>query len=328
MSRTDVAAPAAVERCAAEWILRRDRGDLTAEERARLEVWLSEDSRHREAYLKLLELWRFSAALKAWRPAHGQVDTRVLDGTMRRPDLAHRSWPLAIAAAIILLVVAASAVFLRQRQGVFTTQVGGYQRLLLEDGSVLQLNTNSKVRVRLSDTRREVSLLQGEAYFDVARDAHRPFDVVAGETVVRALGTAFSVRLREPTRVDVVVTQGRVAIKEAGSSKSILTAGEIAEAQPASVRSQKVQPAELTRRMAWQTGMLYFKDKPMAEVVAEFNRYNHRQIQIADSETAALEVGGSFKANDLPSFLAAIHGVRDISIEDSGERIVLSRQSP
>ena len=217
---------------------------------------------------------------------------------------------------------------------------------------MLQLNTDSKVRVRQSERRREVRaalsnaevrLLRGEAFFDIAQDARRPFDVMAGGTMVRAVGTAFPVRLRDAELVQVVVTQGRVAVQEhdaqllatANPSKatdsqtvSLLEAGQAADAKPSGIQVIKVEQGELTRRLAWQAGQLRFRNQALAEVVAEFNRYNRRQLEIVDPQLATLEVGGSFKANDLESFIVAMRNVSSVRIEESGDVIRLSMSPP
>jgi transmembrane sensor len=308
-----------IEMCAGRWILRRDRGELTPAERSELETWLSSDSRHREAYLQLDEAWRASAALKAWRPADGRISNDML-GSAHVPQ--HKSTRLAIAASVLALVAASLFVWRTYfATSLYTTEVGGYERVLLEDGSVLQLNTDTRVQVRLTEARREVQLLRGEAYFVIARDPQRPFDVVSGDVVVRALGTEFSVHRKGGATV-VAVTEGKVALARPAEPRDVtLEAGELAEAAATRVRVEQVAQTELTRRLAWQTGELHFKNESLAEVVAEFNRYNRRRIEIVDAELARAEVGGNFKANDLTSFVEAMRRALAIRIEETPEVI-------
>jgi transmembrane sensor len=328
-----------VEAQAAKWVLRREEGALSAQERSALEAWLAADSRHRTAYRRLKEAWQFSAGLKSWRPVEAPINADLLvlsSVTQRRAKRARRVWDLALAASVVL-VFAIAWTFLDASE-TYATRIGGYQRIVLDDGSVLQLNTNSKVRVHFSAQARVVRLLRGEAYFDVVRDPNRPFDVTAGDTTVRAVGTAFAVRLREAQRVEVLVTQGRVTLSaehttapqtghpSAGAnaaSPPLLSAGDSAETKATGLRVTQVQNEELERRLAWQTGRLHFQKETLAVVVAEFNRYNRRQLEIADPALAGLYVHGNFKATDLDSFVAAVQDALKLRVEQTYDTIRL-----
>jgi transmembrane sensor len=345
-----------IETCAAGWILKRDRGELSAEERAALESWLAADSRHRAAYLRLNEAWQFSAGLRIWRANAGRLDTDVLAvPSARSRSRRHRPLAFAAAATVLVVMIGLTWLWIVERGTTYATQIGGFQRVVLDDGSVLQLNTDTRAQVRYRGNRREVHLLRGEAFFEVAHDRKRPFDVVASGTRVRAVGTAFAVRLREAQKVDVVVTEGRVALRGDGlprrgdslhpqstppgesteiqqedyslgdgsASSPILSAGEIAEVVPQGFHVSRIEKMELARRLAWQSGELRFEQEPLAAVAAEFNRYNRRRIEIADPALAALEVGGNFKATDLESFLVAMQRALNVRVEETEETIRL-----
>jgi transmembrane sensor len=323
-----------IESQAADWILRRDRGELAPAERQALEAWLSADSRHREAYLKLFELWRLAGGLKAWNPVNGQFDADPFAPVSKRSE---RWRSLSLAAAVLIAVCGALFWQAYTPGQTYETAIGGYQRVSLSDGSILQLNTDSKVQVKVGDRSRVVRLLRGEAYFEVAHDRQRPFDVIAGNKVVRAVGTAFSVYLRDPQRVDVLVAEGRVSVREEGTSSAesidgfrqeLLKAGELGVTQPGGIRIAEVAPADVARQLGWQSGVLHFKNQPLAEVVAEFNRYNVRKLAIADEQLAELEVGGSFRTGDLESFIAALRGVRGIRVDEREGTILLSSIAP
>jgi transmembrane sensor len=185
--------------------------------------------------------------------------------------------------------------------------VGGFSRIVLEDGSVIDLNTNSDVRVRLQAERREVKLLRGEGRFQVAHDSHRPFVVTAADASVRAVGTAFSVRLREASQVDVLVAEGAVAVASSTIPHAPpVTAGEAAVLQPNRMSVRHMEPEVMQSHLAWTSGRLQFRGETLAEAVAEFNRYNRRQIRLADDSLARLRVGGTFNATDPESFAAAL----------------------
>lgn len=332
-----------IETRAAAFILKRDRGELATEDRCALEAWLAADARHREAYLRLDDAWGSTAAFKTWRPLDGHVDLNVLAATQTVTPVQSRSrWPLAFAATLLVALVSAAAwlVLGSARTPTYATQVGGYQRIPLADGSVLQLNTNSKVRIKFGEALRQVHLVRGEAYFEIAHDARRPFDVIAGRTTVRAVGTAFSVRLWETKRVEVVVAEGQVVLRSEGDGREqrlsapaatapdnpLIAAGEIAESVPSGVVLTSIASSEINRRLAWQSGHLVFRRETLARVVAEFNRYNERQIEIADPALASLEVGGNFKSTDLESFAATMRRTLDIEVDESGATIRLHRK--
>jgi transmembrane sensor len=218
----------------------------------------------------------------------------------------------ALVASIGLLVWWSS----RPTVDVYRTDVGGFSRVPLSDGSTVSLNTDSEVRVRLGSSIREVTLIRGEALFDVAHDTRRPFDVHAGSTVVRAVGTSFDVRRRGAEEVDVVVTDGKVLVRSDKSAvegamdtspTAIVTAGEAATAGTTRLDVKKVDPRDTTRRLAWQAGELAFQGESLGEVINEFNRYSRRHLELADPSLQNIRVGGNFKAIDVDSFIAALH---------------------
>jgi transmembrane sensor len=144
--------------------------------------------------------------------------------------------------------------------------------------------------------------------------------VIAGDSIVRAVGTAFSVRLRDSEQIEVAVMQGRVAISSAGfvtTLKSQVSAGEVARAKHGGVVVATAENAELKRRLAWEQGELVFKKERLADVVAEFNRYNHRRLVIGDAQLEDLEVGGNFKSTDLDSFVSAVTHTMNIRADES-----------
>jgi transmembrane sensor len=362
---------------AATWLVKRDGGALSASEQAQFDAWLAADPRAHAAYVRLELAWKRADGLRRLRPLDGGVDEDLLahspfepvqmeeyparEGTGQTTDLVpadaitdaqvveykrpRRHWaiPLAAAAAVALAAVGAFIWSAYQRTGwhEYTTDFGGLSRIVLDDGSVVNLNTNSLMRVQITAELRHVVLERGEALFKVAHDKTRPFDVDAGTTTVRAVGTEFSVRLREPAAdaggggkaVEVLVREGRVAIDPPRqnakpieraaalpSSMSTLSAGEavtitatrVVTEQP-QMQVQKVAEADVDKKLLWTEGRLWFERQTLKDVVAEFNRYNRRQMVIADPAIENLRIGGGFEATDPESFIAALEktlGVR------------------
>jgi transmembrane sensor len=313
-----------IEEQAAEWLIRLDR-QPTESARAEFETWVSVDLRHRAAYLRLSAAWTKTARMKTLARTDVPIDPDLLKAPRERVGWSRYLW--AVAAAAVVVSVGSFVLWtLRPAIDVYRTDVGGYSRVPLADGSFVSLNTDSEVRVRLDPQVREITLVRGEALFDVAHDTRRPFDVHAGSTVVRAVGTSFDVRRRSADEVDVVVTDGKVAVNSgntpgstrATAAPTLVVAGEVAAALPKGVEVRKVDRKDVTRRLSWQAGELSFQGESLAEVIGEFNRYSQRHLELADPSLQNLEVGGSFRATDIDSFVVALHASFGL-IADAGD---------
>lgn len=197
----------------------------------------------------------------------------------------------------------------------------------MADGSRVTLNTDSAVRVAVSDTERRVDLEQGEAFFDVARDPSRPFVVVAGAQRVVVLGTKFSVR-RERDEIRVIVSEGRVRVERRGGAgaqipTADLTAGSIARSDGEALRVQKTAPSEVERYLSWREGFLVFQETPLADAVAEFNRYNAQKIVIEDAQLAGIPIDGNFRSNNVEAFIRLLENGFPVRIERTGDRVIV-----
>jgi transmembrane sensor len=328
-----------IEAEASEWLIRLER-DQSGATKGEFEQWIAADARNRATFVRVERTWRHADVLRKLRPLDGDVDENVIDkfgqtaSIPEAPKTRRTAW-LAVAASLLFLTVGAVTWVAVVRSGwqVYRTDLGGFQRISLEDGSTALLNTNSEIRVRLTPKRREVVLSRGEALFTVAHDTHRPFDVTAADTVVRAVGTAFSVRLGDQKQVDVIVTEGRVAIDPlddsldsklpqpvALPSLSTLAAGETVTVKARHLNVRKIANDDMTRRLAWTQGRLWFDRVTLSEAVSEFNRYNRRQLVIDDPAIANLHIGGAFDATDLDSFVAALRsfGIRALPMTSKG----------
>jgi len=207
------------------------------------------------------------------------------------------------------------------------TNVGGIEQLVLQDGTRVDLNTDSEVKVRFTGGQREVVLTHGEAFFAVMHRADWPFSVRAGSATIRAVGTKFSVRLREDNEADVIVIEGRIAIEgstEAAVGSARLSQGTIPFSLTASAGESiavssttlgartNLSPATLKRRTAWIDGWIWFSKDPLPQAVAEFNRYHRQQLVLVDPALATLEIGGRFRSTDLGSFIATLEHSFDV----------------
>lgn len=331
-----------LDAAAAQWLARRDRGLTPAEQDAYLQ-WLREDPRHGPAVFRLEQAWGALDQLAEWRPAHSPQPNPDLLAPRKRSRIYWLSTAaLAAAAAVALLIFsgAPKSTVPAPRQAIIHP---GPERLTLEDGSTVELNTGARVEVRYTADTRAVQLLQGEAHFSVAKNPARPFIVTAGQVAVRAVGTAFSVALA-PREVSVLVTEGKVQVAEAGPAPApageapepapargptVLTAGQqavinLVTAEPVAA-VQDVTPAQVERALSWQGMRLEFVDMPLGNVVADFNRYNRRKLTVADATTAAILVGGNFRADNVEAFVRLLESSFGVTAFRHGDDIVLRR---
>ncbi len=338
--------PEEIEATAAVWLSLRDRG-MTESETAEFMRWLQQSPRHAEVFAELDAVWRDFNRTAALRPTAASAIAPEPELLAPRPrSLVHRRtsrvWALLAAAAAIAFAWMGWAGFNAARPTA-ETAVGAFQKLDLPDGSVVQLNTDSAIKVRYSDHERRVELLRGEAHFDVAKNPARPFIVAAHHVAVSAVGTAFNVRLREGA-IDVLVTEGKVQVRDTvkgasllpaaadqsgppllvqGESVRVTLAAESGKAAPSVVAISEVGAIEMQRVLAWQERRLEFEDWPLAEVVAEFNRYNRTKLVIADPALNTKRFSGTFRADAYEPFVRLLEENFGVASEHTAQGIEL-----
>ena len=325
-----------VELTAAEWLVRQDHG-LTEDEAAELSHWLQVNPRHAAMHARLKATWGLLGKVPAARfPVPASQGKFVFRWAL----------PLAAAAAVavglfVLQPWRSSGDAVREAQ----TDVGGFKNLQLADGSVVTLNTDSQVDVAYTAVERRLRLGRGEANFSVRQDPLRPFIVQAGGVAVRAVGTAFNVRL-DPATVEVLVTEGSVRVDDATSGRNLLTAFTVSSTEPAPTVGEPhltagqgvkialgagagravpaaalaVDPEEMQRRLAWQPRTLVFSDEPLAGIVAEFNRYNRHQLVITDPRLGTQRFGGKFPVRDHAALVSFLEANFQVVAETEGDR--------
>lgn len=335
-----------IEQEAAEWFCKRDSGQWTAEDQAQFEAWQSSTA-NRVAYLRINAGWKRTARLKAlgagvpagvipapnaWgdtRFPGGKTGVSVEPAAAESGVAKHFSAArLSVAASVVLALAAGIYLYgtglLSGNQ--YSTPVGGLDTVALADGSEVTLNTDTRIRVDLNDSQRRIVLDKGEAFFDVAKDAKRPFVVRVEDKLITAVGTKFSVR-REGGEVKVTVTEGKVRIdRPAGQSPALLSAGGIARTAKTDVLVSAGSAPEAEQLLSWRKGFLMFEATPLSDAVAEFNRYNTRKIVIQDPATAALRIGGNFRSNNTDAFLWLLQSGFPVNVERHSDRIVLTRR--
>jgi transmembrane sensor len=208
----------------------------------------------------------------------------------------------------------------------YQTPVGAVETVAIIDGSRVTLNTDTAIRVALSAAERRIQLDRGEAYFEVAKDPHRPFVVHAGTVSVTAVGTQFSVHRQEQDTL-VIVTEGVVRVQAYGAASAsepqAVRAGQSARVTEAGVLIQDEPAPRAEEQLSWRIGVLVFRDARLENAVAEFNRYNTRKILIADPALKDLRVAGSFKATSTDAFVHLLAQGFPLRVEARDDSLVL-----
>lgn len=314
-----------VDDAAALWAIRLDAAGSDGKAAAEAARWLAGDPRRAGALL------RAQAAMHL--VDHG-LALAAADGRTRwepSPDLRRRRLIWAVATGGLAAAGVGAVGFLQPGGRQFRTGVGEVRRVALGDGSVAAINTASRIAVILEPGLRKVSLDQGEAWFRVAKDPTRPFEVDAGNVRVRAVGTAFSVR-RRGGGADVLVTEGVVEVWKVGDEPRrvrIAAGGEASVGDnPKAAVIQPVQAgADIDRRLAWRDGMIALHGETLAEAASEFNRYNTRKIVIASPDLAGERVVGQFRTDSPESFGQAVAVALDADCAITPDSIRLSRSN-
>jgi transmembrane sensor len=267
--------------------------------------------------------WALLAAVED----HPRVQKWLEAPAVRRTPIYMR-WAAAIVVAIGL---AFAVVYLQVRPGQYETAVSEQRDVLLADGSRITLNTDTALTVRYTASSRRVDLERGEAIFAVKHDVARPFEVVAGRTVTRALGTEFNVD-RRSDRIRVSVIEGVVRVSAAGHDG----AGKVAPLVPALTKGRSAEfqndddriveaAADLKRIQAWRARRLEFSDTPLPEALEEFNRYSTAHVVIGAEDLNTVRVSGVFRIGDTEGFLFSLREALGVQTLATPEEIVLLR---
>jgi transmembrane sensor len=319
----------AIEEQAARWLLRREEAGWSGEDAAALDRWLDEATAHRVAFLRLEHGWRQVGRLAALRTPEAPMMAPPAGARRRRAVARWRPAALAAGFALALALggLAANGWLIPGRK-VYETEVGGHSTVPLADGSKVELNTDSRVRTAVTKERRLVWLDRGEAFFDVAHDASRPFVVMAGDRRITVLGTRFSVRRSSDGRVSVNVLNGRVRVEAVNaapqSPPALITAGERLIAEDRATLVAPPSAEKVSAELAWRRGLLIFDQTTLGEAAAEFNRYNRRKIVIDDPAVAGVRIGGSFDAENIDAFVRLLREGFGLKIEEDQDRYRVS----
>lgn len=304
---------------AADWYARLSSDECTPDDRSCFDAWLAEPGNaaafiRTEAMLARMDVLQLDiAAVIALKAPSG----------VRQPSPHWRL--LAGAAAAMTAAVAVVAAAIQMPAGPSDTErtqlaeavryeasPGEIKLVTLPDESALHIGSGSTVSVRYTPQQREIILERGQAYFEVARDPARPFEVLALSRSVVAVGTAFDVRL-DGDRVEVTLVEGRVAIGPAKAGPTVtLRSG---ERYSLDGYRETVTTVDALADTAWRSGMLQFGDVSLDEAVERFNRHSARRLHLKDEALAGMRIGGRFRTNDAEAFADALQALYPIRPE-------------
>lgn len=303
---SDQAREDAIAEAAAGWVARLGSRDATDADRRRFEFWKMQNPAHAAAFEEMSSLWGDLVAVpKTVAPRR----RRAVAGGI---------------AALLLMgclgIIANETGLIARYRSDFYTPVGVIQRIDLDDGSVVTLNTDSAIKVRYGQTERRIVVLRGEAFFDVTPNPARPFVVSGDETQAIALGTHYAVRVGE--RDEVMVEEGHVAVT-AGSQRAVLETGGTAHlGADGRLTTGSGDVADLTN---WRSGKLVFSGRPLGEVLGQIGRYQRGRIMVLDDQASQLRVSGVFAVNDVDQAFTALQESLPIRIIRLSDWVTLVR---
>lgn len=348
---------------AARFVTRLYSGELTAREERQLQQWRDQSPLHEAEFQAMLATWDVTGSLfqnpqpqrqpgvrRGWWAVAASI---ALVGVLGW-QLWHSPDPAIPAPAVPTMVaetkveqpiVETPTLFriterkLEASTARYQTEVGEVSHVTLTDGSVLSLNTDTEVAVTLTANLRQVELVRGEAFFDVAKDENRPFQIDTGRKIIEVLGTQFNVRKRaDETVVKVSVLEGKVAVRTTQAATetkvtaspeedtTLLLAGDIGSYSDSSEVVTQNQTQAVSSAQSWRRGVFRFDDEPLEHVIREFNRYRERKIVIADPSVAELRISGVFHLKNGDNILTALESTLPVQFDRQQQQVVAKRR--
>jgi len=341
---------------AAFWLIHKESGRLSPGEKQQFEKWISAKPEHLIAFEEMKTLSSGMGALTAKleqdedKEASGlkaeTLKAAALVNSHRRKKhknfIRRRKFGVLAAAVFLVALLGAllwQTLFLHQETGLYQTAIGEQKTVMLSDGSVITLNTDSEISVALTDTTRRLHLKRGEAYFEVAKDANRPFEVVVRNAFVRAVGTAFNISRRDH-EVAVIVTEGQVEVKSnftplpygqksnlRQKDKEILLAGDQIIFGEEKRERIRLNEQTIGRKILWREGKIILDEISLHDIIRQIQPYISERIVIANDDISDLTAGGVFKVGEMDSFFNALEVALPVRIIRKEGVIILTKRS-
>jgi len=306
---------------AARWFVRLQEPAVDVIEYRRFEAWLGEHPQHREEFEVLQGLWTAADLVPAAR----------LQALCETPPVrrARQPWVRYAVAASVVAVALGLGLFSGLHHPApytaeYSTALGERRHVALPDGSIIDMNSRSRLQVRFEKDQRGIELIEGEAMFSVEHDTSRPFVIDAGNGQVTVTGTRFDVR-RDLTETRVAVEQGTVKVQGQSAEFVSLTAGlgTRIDAGGTVAPAYAVNPAELT---AWRSGKLVFNNASLSEVAAEVSRYREKPLIVGSDKVGNLRLTSVFKSDNTDALLKALPSILPVAVRtlDDGSQEIIS----
>ena len=314
------------------WIARLERG-LSNKEEQDIQAWMARDSKNRDELLALGALWDQMDSLSKLSEL---VPHSRKQNVGKHFAVAASFAAILIAGALFLVAeqpnapapaIARAAV---EREARYVTPVGDQATVLLNDGSVVQLNTDTRLEVLMLPTERRLTLERGEIHVDVAHDTARPLKVLVGDRVIQAVGTSFNVRIDESQEIELIVTEGSVRVEIKPGNRRVPPESPMVSANQRVLIDEQhakdiqvLEPDEIDMRLSWREGNLIFRGESLGSAAHEVGRYTNLEFVIPSDELKQLRVAGRFKAGDVEGFLASLRASFDITDERIDDHTIL-----
>ncbi|MDT9597363.1 FecR family protein [Sphingosinicella rhizophila] len=307
--------PEGVEAEAAAWLARLQGPYRSESSEAAFRAWLKKDPAHEDAFERATGIWDMLPGIGL--PA---------ESSSSESERKSRRGVLAMVAGVAAMLTFGGGYALLTRPSVHETRVGEQQVVMLDDGTRVSLNTNSRLAILYSEEERRIRLDRGEAMFEVMRDPSRPFIVDTDSEHVRALGTTFIVR-RDDGKTAVTLLEGKVQVSGPAASKGPLIAtlapGERVTVTPSAGAALDRPSVEAVS--AWRRGEVMFEDISLLQAAEELNRYSADHLVVADPSLASLRISGVFATKDLAEVARAIAELHGLRVSREGRALRFTR---
>jgi len=296
--------------------------------------WLNASKNHQQAWDNAMETWEMLGVV-----SHLPVDPLLAADNQSKPN---NSWfshlfsgfwkPMTTLGASALVAMSLFMMVQEDRQYYYSA-VGEYQQITLQDGSIVELNTDSSIAVSMGESSRDIELLKGEAFFTVASDKSKPFVVSVGEARVQALGTAFNIYRQSEQQAMVSVVEGVVRVSEVSGSATaapeskMLLANDVVLVDESSGLSE-LQASNIERATAWRSGQILFDKASVHEAIVILNRYLEHKIVVASNTSSEHRVSGIFSIREQHETLNAVAQAFDLALTPAGDSWLLSQSNP
>ena len=310
-----------IARQASEYVVHLYSGSMSAKDEQRLYDWLEADEAHRKEYQRMLDIWADADDLN--------LDAAGLIGADETRTGRH--WMIAAGVAVVAVGAGLFGWMSRDVPQIdvirYATVVGEQATIALDDGSSVVLNTDSEISVRYTEDVRALTLVKGEAFFDVASDKERPFSIDVGDRYVTAIGTEFNV-YRTSGKTTVAVVEGTVAIHASeelalDANAELLNSGYVGTFEQSDPEVITFAAPNIEDFHSWRIGIVRFDDVSLRRLIEEYNRYNTRKIRIADDFLGEQRIGGVYQLAKVEAMLAGLELNYPLRVIQSGDQYVL-----